>query len=166
MERSDEMVFIEFFVRMYRYPTYQVFLTAVLSVLLTVILTPLWIKVLKKRNVGQVIREDGPEHHIEKQGTPTMGGLLIIVVVLLSFALMGFVRVFRLPDGFELKHLLLQPSILALGVMIACGMIGLIDDYLAVLKERSLGLRARYKIFAQLVVSLGLGWIAVEYLHL
>lgn len=160
------MVFVEFFIRMYRYPTYQVFLTAVLSLLLTVILTPLWIKILKKRNVGQVIREDGPERHIEKQGTPTMGGLLIILAVLLSFALMGFVRVFRLPDGFELKHLLVQPSIVALGVMIACGAIGLIDDYLAVLKERSLGLRARYKLLAQLAVSVGLGWVALTYLHL
>lgn len=160
------MVFIEFFIRMYRYPTYQVFLTAVLSLVLTIILTPLWIRILKRRNVGQFVREDGPEKHLEKQGTPTMGGLLIILVVLLSFGVMGWVRVFRTPGEFEFGRLLTEPSILVMAVMIACGLIGLVDDYLGVIKERSLGLRARNKLITQLVIAIGLGWAALNYQHL
>ncbi len=140
--------------RIYYYPTYQLFLTAGLSLLGVVILIPLWIKILKSRNIGQIVRTDGPQEHLQKQGTPTMGGLLILVVVTFTFLLMSRVR------GFTYS------SILALLTALSCGLLGFFDDYCKVIKARSLGLKARTKLSWQLIISLAFGWIAVKYLHL
>ena len=74
------------------YPTYLIFVTASLSLLITAVLTPIWIRFQKTKSVGQIIRADGPQEHLFKQGTPTIGGLLIILSVVLTYLLMGRVR--------------------------------------------------------------------------
>jgi phospho-N-acetylmuramoyl-pentapeptide-transferase len=134
-----------------RYPTYSVFLAVVLAMVGAAVLLPLWIRLLRVRNIGQQVRADGPQGHLVKQGTPTMGGVLILLVVTATYFLLG--RTSKL-------------SVLALGTMLACGMLGFVDDWSKVSHERSLGLRPRAKIFWQGVVSITFGLLVVNWAHL
>lgn len=136
------------------YPTYQVFLTGALTLLLTIILTPLWIKISKARNVGQIVRLDGPAEHLQKAGTPTMGGLFLLLNITLFYLVMA------LPRGYS------GVSVLALLAMLSCGLIGFFDDYSKVISDRSLGLLARTKLIWQLAISIIFGWVAINYCHL
>jgi phospho-N-acetylmuramoyl-pentapeptide-transferase len=133
------------------YPTYQVFLTAVLAMVAAAALFPLWIRIVRFRNIGQQVRADGPQGHLVKQGTPTMGGVLILMVVFGSYLVMG--EVSRL--GF-----------LALATTLACGLLGFADDYMKVLRERSLGLRPRTKLAAQGLIAVVFGLAAVNWAEL
>jgi len=78
-----------------RYPTYQILVAMVLALLLAIVLFPAWIRLLKFRNIGQQVRADGPQGHLAKQGTPTMGGVIILLVVslvaLLGCGILGFI---------------------------------------------------------------------------
>lgn len=135
-----------------RYPTYQVFLVAVAALVAAGILFPLWIRLVRFRNIGQQVRADGPQGHLVKQGTPTMGGVLILLVVTGVYLAMGRVD---------------RAGLLALGAMLACGLLGFIDDYAKVVKERSLGLTAGMKIVWQAIISvtvclLAVNWVGVS----
>jgi phospho-N-acetylmuramoyl-pentapeptide-transferase len=130
------------------YPTYQVFLTAVLALVVAAALFPLWIRVVRFRNIGQQVRADGPQGHLVKQGTPTMGGVLILVVVMGVYLFMGVVG--RL--GF-----------LALAATLAAGVLGFFDDYAKVLKERSLGLTPRAKFLWQALIAVVFGLAVVNW---
>ncbi|TLM69480.1 MAG: phospho-N-acetylmuramoyl-pentapeptide-transferase [Actinobacteria bacterium] len=134
-----------------RYPTYQVFLTAVISLVAAGALFPLWIKLLRFRNIGQQVRADGPQGHLVKQGTPTMGGVLILAVVGATFLLMG---------RFD------RSSGLVLGVLIGCGLLGFVDDYAKVVHERSLGLTPRVKVAWQVTVAVAFSLAAVNWVGL
>jgi phospho-N-acetylmuramoyl-pentapeptide-transferase len=137
--------------RLSSYPTYIVFMTAVLSLAAAAALFPLWIKLLKYRHIGQQVRADGPQGHLVKQGTPTMGGVLILFVVVGVYLWMGRVGKYGL---------------LALFAMLACGVLGFVDDYAKVLKERSLGLRPRAKLLWQTAIAVVFGMLVVNWLHL
>ncbi len=131
-----------------RYPTYQVFLVMVVALAAAALLFPLWIRLVRYRNIGQQVRADGPQGHLVKQGTPTMGGVLIMLVVTAVYLLFGSVD---------------RPSLLVLGSMLACALLGFVDDYAKVVKERSLGLTATAKIVWQSVISLAIGLLAVNW---
>jgi len=131
-----------------RYPTYQVFLVLVASLVAAGVLFPLWIRLVRFRNIGQQVRADGPQGHLVKQGTPTMGGVLILLVVCVVYVVAG---------RFD------RQSLLVLGTMLACGLLGFVDDYAKVVKERSLGLTPRAKILAQAGVAVLLGLLAVNW---
>ena len=105
--------------------------------------TPLFIKVLERRGYGQFIRDDGPTSHATKRGTPTMGGVAIILSVLIAY--FG-------------SHLVLwtTPSVtvlLVLFLMIGLGVVGFLDDYLKISQQDSTGLRPRYKLLGQFVIA-------------
>ncbi|NIR43675.1 MAG: phospho-N-acetylmuramoyl-pentapeptide-transferase, partial [Gemmatimonadetes bacterium] len=93
----------------------------------------------------QVVRLDGPHTHLEKAGTPTMGGLIILAAVLIPTVLWA-----RLDNAYVL---------IALGVTAGMGLIGFLDDYLKVVRRQSRGLVARYKLAGQLLLGLALGAI-------
>jgi phospho-N-acetylmuramoyl-pentapeptide-transferase len=131
-----------------RYPTYQVFLVAVIALAAAVLLFPLWIRLVRYRNIGQQVRADGPQGHLIKQGTPTMGGVLIMLVITAVFLAMGRTD---------------RPGMLAIMAMLACGVLGFVDDYAKVVKERSLGLTAWSKIVWQVLISLAIGLLAVNW---
>src|SRR5450759_536945 len=131
-----------------RYPTYQVFLVAVVALGAAVALFPLWIRLVRYRNIGQQVRADGPQGHLVKQGTPTMGGVLIMLVVTLVYVVMGSID---------------RQSLLVLGAMLACALLGFLDDYAKVVKERSLGLTATAKIVWQVLIALSVGLLAVNW---
>ena len=131
-----------------RYPTYQVLLSVVLSLTLSVLLFPFWIRLLKVRQVGQQVRADGPQGHLVKQGTPTMGGVLILLVVVAVYAAMG--RWSRL-------------TVLAIGLTVAAGLMGFVDDYFKVAHERSLGLTPRAKLLLQGLLAVVFGLLVVNW---
>ena len=134
-----------------RFPTYTIFLTAVLSLVILAALAPLWIRFLKARGIGQNVRIDGPQGHLLKEGTPTMGGVLIITTIVVTFLFIG---------GAD------RLAILALVTTVSCGLLGLLDDTSKVLKDRSLGLPARQKMLMLALISIVVGVLAVNYSHL
>jgi phospho-N-acetylmuramoyl-pentapeptide-transferase len=134
-----------------QYPTYQVFLAVVVSMVACAVLFPLWIRLLRVRNIGQQVRADGPQGHLVKQGTPTMGGVLILIVVAATYVGMGSYG---------------RRSALALFALLACGLLGFVDDWSKVAHERSLGLRPRSKILWQVAISLVFGMLAVNWIHI
>ncbi|PKQ17419.1 MAG: phospho-N-acetylmuramoyl-pentapeptide-transferase [Actinobacteria bacterium HGW-Actinobacteria-7] len=112
------------------------------------VLFPLWIRLLRVRNIGQQVRADGPQGHLVKQGTPTMGGVLILLVVAFTFLLFGTPT---------------RTSVLALGATLACGGLGFVDDWAKVAHERSLGLRPRSKLLGQAAISVVFCLLAVNW---
>jgi phospho-N-acetylmuramoyl-pentapeptide-transferase len=127
-----------------RYITFRTAAAAVTALLLSLILGPPMIRMLKRRLVGQPIREEGPKSHLSKAGTPTMGGLLILLAV--------FVATFLWMD---LSNRFVW---IALGIMAALGLVGFADDYTKVSRKRSLGLTGRAKLLPQFLVAFGAAW--------
>ena len=113
-----------------------------LSLLICIVATPLLIPVLRRLKFGQEIREEGPSWHAKKSGTPTMGGIAIIVAVVLAMIVTAFVFNFNI-------HSVISLVISAL----LFGIVGYTDDYIKVVKKRNLGLTSRQKFLAQLLVS-------------
>ena len=106
--------------------------------ILTAIVVPLGLPFLKRLKFGQFVRDDGPQSHLAKQGTPTMGGLLFIFVIVVVG---GIASIFE-PQ--------LLPVIL---MMIGFGVVGFVDDYIKVVKKRSLGFKAYQKMLAQILIT-------------
>jgi len=115
---------------------------------LAVLAGPRFIGWLRHRDIGQMIREAGPEHHNLKQGTPTMGGLLILVCAAIPYALLAKKTV---------------PSMVVFLLIFGSGAIGMWDDLAKIRQRRSLGLSARAKMALQLVLVIFIGWFAVRF---
>ena len=121
-----------------------VLLSAGLAMLTALLATPLFIRFLVRKQYGQFIRQDGPTGHFTKRGTPTMGGVVIIAATLLGFAGASVVT----------GHPPSASVFLVLFLMTGLGVVGLVDDYIKISRQRSLGLSARWKIAGQGVVGL------------
>ncbi len=134
---------------------YTAVVVAIISFVVTALLGFIVIPYLRKLKFGQTILEEGPNWHKEKQGTPTMGGIMMVAGVLLSMT-MGFAFSY-LKKG-EYAQEMSDPyhlTILIAGIVMAICMcaIGFFDDYIKVVKKRNLGLTAKQKTFMQLLVS-------------
>ncbi len=129
----------------------QILAAAGFSFLLVLIFTPVAIRILRRKSIGQFVREDGPKAHIVKKGTPTMGGIVIIGGALTAYAVSHFVG---RPTQFT------PSGLLAVGTMVAMGVLGFIDDYLKINRRRSLGLNKTAKILGQAAVAIGFVWAA------
>jgi phospho-N-acetylmuramoyl-pentapeptide-transferase len=117
--------------------------------------TPLWIRYLSERSLGQMIREEGPSTHHAKAGTPTMGGAVIVVAAVLGYA-MGHV-------GTAITFT--RAGVLVVCVMVASGLLGFTDDYLAIRNFRNLGLSTRGKLIGQTLIAAGFAAAAVFWVH-
>src|SRR4029079_10135758 len=128
----------------------QVRAAAVWAMRLGILSGPAFIAFLRRNEFGQQIREEGPAGHMSKQGTPTLGGLVLLACTLLSFLV--FTR-------------RTTPGLAVAGTMLACGAIGFVDDYLKLTNRRSLGLSGRWKMLGLAGGVWGggsvLGWGAV-----
>ena len=124
------------------YPTFMVFLAIFLGVIVTIALMPAFIKFLRKHLIGQFVRADGPESHLVKQGTPTMGGVIMLIAATIVVAILAE----PVPETW-----------LIMGAVLATGALGLFDDASKVAHERSLG--SKYANFAvtnaDLLVAVG-----------
>jgi len=123
------------------------------ALFLSFLLTPLFIRFLSKRNYGQQIRDDGPNSHHVKSGTPTMGGVVLI---------------FAAVAGYLISHLVTQvplstSALLVIGLIFGLGLVGLADDWLKIARKRSLGLRAREKLLGQALVAGTFGYFALKF---
>ena len=128
-----------------RYITFRTAVASLTALFLVLILGPWMIDRLRRFQIGQYIREDGPKAHKEKAGTPTMGGILILTGILVPTLLWG-----------DLANRNVWLLVLA---TLAFGAIGFVDDYQKVVRKRSLGLTAMRKLTAQLSVGLVLGLV-------
>src|SRR5438477_8273814 len=129
----------------------EVLIAGTASLLICVCLSPKFISFLRAREFGQNIREDGPEGHHAKAGTPTMGGIIIFTAIAVPFLLLTALD---------------WRAIGVFGVALACALLGFADDYTKLVKRRSLGLRARTKLGVTIAISLGLWFIATQEAHL
>lgn len=123
------------------------------AVLFSLVLTPLLIKYLTRKQFGQFIRQDGPESHLTKRGTPTMGGIVIIITAVLGW-MAGNLLVGRTPSA---------SSVLVVFLMVGLGLVGFLDDAIKITRERSLGLRARWKILGQGAVGIVFSVLALQF---
>lgn len=119
-------------------------LTFVIGVIVTLILGPITIPLLRRLKFGQNIREEGPKSHLKKAGTPTMGGIMFILSTTIVMIIMS--------DSFTEK------GVIALYSLIAFGFIGFLDDLLKILKKQSEGLKAWQKMILLLIVSGAFGY--------
>jgi phospho-N-acetylmuramoyl-pentapeptide-transferase len=122
----------------------QLLLLLAMAFMITTVATSLAIPILKRKHAGQNIREEGPQSHLKKSGTPSMGGIAI---------LMGIAITAIATKQFEWDVLMVM------GALLAFGAIGFVDDYTKIQKKHNLGLRAWQKILMQLVVSGILAWV-------
>ena len=132
------------------YPTFLVFLAIVLGLVFTIAFMPAWIRFLKSSHIGQPVRADGPQSHLVKQGTPTMGGVIMLIAVIITSLLIGAPA----PETF-----------LLLGATVLTGVLGLIDDGSKVAHERSLGLTPKAKLVGQFLIAGVFVIAAINILH-
>jgi phospho-N-acetylmuramoyl-pentapeptide-transferase len=123
----------------------RVLIAGTASLLICVFVAPKFIAFLRDREFGQNIREEGPEGHHAKAGTPTMGGLIIFLAIAVPFLILS---------DYSWR------AVGVFGAAVACAALGFADDYTKIVKRRSLGLRGRTKLFITVLISLGLWWIA------
>jgi phospho-N-acetylmuramoyl-pentapeptide-transferase len=121
------------------------------ALLICIFLSPKFIAFLRRREFGQHIREDGPEGHHQKAGTPTMGGIIVMLAVAIPFMIL---------TNWDWR------SVGVFGAMIACALLGFADDYTKLVRRRSLGLRGRTKLAITIAISLGLWFVASHEAHL
>jgi phospho-N-acetylmuramoyl-pentapeptide-transferase len=129
-------------------------LAAATALILSLAGTPLLIRVLRARNIGQLIREDGPEGHQTKAGTPTMGGVAIVLSALAGY-IVGDLRPGS--QGFQ------RSGVALMALIVGCALVGFIDDYLGIRFQRNLGLNKRAKSAGQLVVGVTFAAAAVHW---
>lgn len=127
----------------FRYITFRAALAVISAMLLSLLIGPAVIGRLKKISITQQIRDDGPQSHLKKTGTPTMGGIIVIACIVLSMLMWG-----------DLQNSYIWIMILSL---VGYGCIGLLDDYLKVIRKNPKGLRAWYKFGAQILLALAIG---------
>jgi phospho-N-acetylmuramoyl-pentapeptide-transferase len=125
----------------------EVLIAGTAALLISLFLSPKFISFLRTREFGQFIREEGPEGHHSKAGTPTMGGIIIFTAVSIPFLILS---------DYDWR------SVGVYGVAMACALLGFADDYTKIVKRRSLGLRARTKLGATILISLGLWYVATQ----
>ncbi|NMR20610.1 phospho-N-acetylmuramoyl-pentapeptide-transferase [Cellulomonas fimi] len=124
-----------------------------ISLLLALLGTPLFIRFLVHRQYGQFIRQDGPTAHFTKRGTPTMGGVVIILATLLGWAAASLVTGY-VPSA---------SAVLVLFLMTGLGVVGFLDDFIKISRQRSLGLSARSKIIGQGLVGVTFAVAALQF---
>lgn len=130
-----------------------ILLSGGISALFAFFATPALIRFLAKKGYGQIIRDDGPTSHHVKRGTPTMGGLVLIAATIV---------------GYFSSHLITGIStttsaLLVIALIIGLGLVGFIDDWLKVAKQRSLGLNAKQKLFGQAIVAGSFGYAGLQF---
>jgi phospho-N-acetylmuramoyl-pentapeptide-transferase len=123
----------------------EILISGMAAMLICIFLGPKFIEYLRLREFGQQIREEGPEEHHEKAGTPTMGGLIIFTAIAIPYLVLSDRE---------------TSSLAVFGVALGCAAIGFADDFLKITRRRSLGLSARYKLLLQAVLAIGLWYVA------
>lgn len=128
----------------FSYLTLRAILSTLTALLIAIVIGPKMIRWLQRLQIGQTVRDDGPQSHLSKAGTPTMGGLLILFAIVTSVLLWA-----------DLTN---RYVLVTLGVVIGYGIIGFVDDYRKVIRKDAKGLIARWKYFWQSVIAIGVAF--------
>jgi phospho-N-acetylmuramoyl-pentapeptide-transferase len=128
-------------------------LGSAIALFFSLFLTPLFIRLFEKIGWGQFIRQDGPRSHFVKRGTPTMGGIVIILAVVAGY--FGAHLIEQAP--------VTQSAVLVIGLMVALGFVGFLDDYAKIRRQQSLGLTPRGKVIGQILVAGTFAVLAVSF---
>ena len=132
------------FFNVFRYITFRTIYAAITALLIAFIIGPWLIRLLRERQIGQTIRRDGPESHLAKEGTPTMGGVLVLLATIIPTLLWAN---------------LTNPYIwIAVLVMAGFGALGFADDYTKVIRKNSKGLSPKTKLFFQFTLAILAAW--------
>jgi len=123
----------------------EILIAGMAAMLICIFLGPRFIEYLRLKEFGQHIREEGPEEHHEKAGTPTMGGLIVFTAIAIPYLVLSDRD---------------TASLAVFGVALGSAAIGFVDDFLKIVRRRSLGLSARYKLLLQAGLALGLWYVA------
>jgi phospho-N-acetylmuramoyl-pentapeptide-transferase len=129
----------------------EILIAGMASLLICIFLGPKFIDFLREQEFGQHIREEGPEGHHGKAGTPTMGGLVIFLAVSVPFLILSDYR---------------AVSLAVFGTALASAALGFFDDWAKISKRRSLGVSGRNKLLAQALIAVALWYVSVEYVNL
>jgi phospho-N-acetylmuramoyl-pentapeptide-transferase len=125
----------------------EILIAGMAAMLITIFLGPRFIEYLRVKEFGQQIREEGPQEHHAKAGTPTMGGLIVFLAIAVPYLVLS-----------ERD----TQSLAVFGVALGCAALGFADDVIKITKRRSLGLGARWKLLIQIALALGLWWVAYD----
>ncbi len=131
----------------------QILFSGVIGLFLTLVGTPLLIKLLARKGYGQYIRDDGPRGHHGKRGTPTMGGIAFILATIIAYAMTKVIT--SSEPTFS--------GVLVLFLFAGMGLVGFLDDYIKIVKQRSLGLRAKAKMAGQLIVGVAFAILSLNF---
>ncbi len=135
----------------------SVLVAAMTALLISLLGTPVAVRLLRRQGYGQEIREDGPASHMVKRGTPTMGGMVIIAATLIGYGVAHLLAVRNPARGPTASGLLV------LGLMVSLGLVGFLDDFIKIRKQRSLGLTAAAKFGGQLITGVGFAILALQF---
>jgi phospho-N-acetylmuramoyl-pentapeptide-transferase len=135
----------------------SVLIAAGIALIISILLTPLAIRTFRRQGLGQEIRDDGPESHLSKKGTPTMGGTVIVGATVGGYLVAHLAFLDQSGWGFTATGLLL------LFLMVGMGTVGFLDDYLKIRYRRSLGLNKTAKLVGQLVVGVTFAVLAINF---
>ena len=133
------------FFNVFDYLTFRTILGALTSLAISLCVGPMMIRYLSRYQIGQMVRTDGPQSHLSKSGTPTMGGTLILIAISLSTLLWG-----------DLSNIYLWVTLL---VTLGFGVIGFIDDYRKIVYRNPKGLSGRKKLFYQSLIAIFVGLV-------
>ena len=134
--------------------------SAAIAFVITILLTPVAISQLRRREIGQFIQEEVSGHH-HKRGTPTMGGLVIVLATFVGY-LVAHLRFWTAGEGLDMRLVPFSfEGWLAMGALLGMGIIGFLDDFSKYVRAQNLGLSKRWKFLGQLVVAAGFAWGAV-----
>ena len=123
----------------------DVLIAGIVAMVISIVAGPRFINFLRLREYGQPIREEGPARHIEKQGTPTMGGLLILFSAAVPYLILSNYS---------------TPALTVCFCAVGCGAIGFLDDFIKVTHQRSLGLNGRWKLLGLALITAVVAWVA------
>ncbi|HWQ02333.1 MAG TPA: phospho-N-acetylmuramoyl-pentapeptide-transferase [Gaiellaceae bacterium] len=123
----------------------DVLIAGIVAMVISIVAGPRFITFLRLREYGQPIREEGPARHIEKQGTPTMGGLLILFSAAVPYLILSNYS---------------TPALTVCFCAVGCGAIGFLDDFIKVTHQRSLGLNGRWKLLGLALITAVVAWVA------
>ena len=138
-----------------------VIVAAAVAFLISIFGTPLAIRAFTRLKAGQPIRSEGPQTHLVKKGTPTMGGVVVILATVLAYVAGHFVLATLPPDQLGAPTGVTTTGVVLLGLLVCLGLLGFIDDFLKVHKRNSIGLSMRKKLLGQMIIGAAFGVVAL-----
>ena len=131
----------------------EILIAGAAALLISLFGTPLLIKALARRGFGQFIRDDGPSSHHTKRGTPTMGGIIVIFSVVASYFVAHLVT----------GNTVSVSALLVMGLVIALGFVGFLDDYMKISRQNSQGISGKQKILGQVIAACAFGYLGLQF---